>query len=115
MVTTPNRPDDRNANQLQGVDVPGVPGKEKASLRNDSGLWTINVRTFRVHNTHVEDGQRRSAKCGICRKDLGSLTKGVESELSGDELAQSRRDDKERAESLARDNHRHGGESEQLW
>lgn len=117
MVTPRNRPINSDAHQLQGLGLPPVQGSEKELVLNDGPFWTINVGPLRIHDTHVRDGQRYSKRCRICRKDVASFIREVETEVPYDDVAARRRNDEERAAALASDRERteERESKDQLW
>lgn len=68
----------RNADELQDVELPGVPRSVDGALQGEGGDRMLNFGAIRTHNLHLQNGQRVRAGCGGCGEDLEGVLEDVE-------------------------------------
>ncbi len=75
------RPDNRTANNLQDVDVQGVPRPLEGQDYDEDDLWFFNLRAMLAHDKHIQIRPGvPSEACAVCREGPSAILARVEPE-----------------------------------
>ncbi len=70
MVRDKGRPDDRNANNVQDLELRGVSGPPNVVVYDESRGRRLSLRAVLFHDRHLSAGAPSSTQCGICSQGL---------------------------------------------
>lgn len=65
--------DNIGKDSLQDMAVPGMPGSTYFVIQNQGRDRVFSLGNLRVHNVHVQNGERTNLNCGFCQTGVGAI------------------------------------------
>ncbi len=82
---------------MQNLEVSIVSTKDDSPVQSEGISWRLSFKAVRVHNAHLQIGQRTGTNCPVCAEGLGgamAAIKEVEKPVDSDEVAEGDGSDK---------------------
>ena len=116
MVNDRRSPDSGPANNVQDVEVPGVPRSPQSPVYDASRVRNLNFRAVRSHYLHIQNGNRKGPRCSVCSQGLeGALEKVEKKRPPTAPVAEGAGTDEEGPTPPARDSRSKAEQRELLW